>query len=811
MSVLLLLMSARFSSAQLSHVVVNEVEANPYGTDENNEWLELFNPTSSAVDISGWTITTTHGTTCSYTIPSGNTIDSMSWWVVTFGGQCLDNDDESVILSDGSGIVVDQTPAKTDSNDARSWQRVPDAGDNWVKKSATKGYTNVQILTLSPNVGFPGTTVTATGSGWGPETFVDLTVTSPPSGDLWDPPATLVCGVSGGNIASGCIFVVKLGATPGPYIVTVTGETTPPGPPAGPFYRVTATAGFTVPPPTTITSLPEGSGFVKVDDLAITTPQIFNWWDGETHNLEALSPVSGGLGIQYVWVSWSDGGEQTHTYTTSAAYRTVTANYRTQYQLTIQVSPDGGGSTDPPVGTSWHDSDTSVGVTATAASGYVLDHWDLDGSNVGEDQPYYVAMNAPHTLTAIFQVPPTVQVTIDSSPQGLGFVKVDDTAVTTPQTFAWVSGSTHTLEASSPVSGAAGIQYVFTDWSDGEAQTHTYTMPADNTLLTANYRTQFYITIISPRGQPTSSGWVDESQDYATSVTSPDGSYECHGYRVDGGVLQPGTSYTFTNVQAPHTIKYMWSLNTVTTTITSNPAGSGFVTVDDVYYITPHSFNWVVGSLHKLEALSPVGGQGVQYVWLSWSDGGAQTHTYTTPSSAETVTASYNQATIFAGGGYRKFVIVTLELSDVEVDVSSGPQKVIVRAHAVTSDGGAAHFNYRWAVNGGELNVQQDSFIDTDTVEWTLTGHGSYTVSCTARAGGYSDGHAYASVAAAPEFQYTSLIMMFSAVLALLVLKRKFHESTRDCRSPRRHAFYCMKMTTLGNLNATSAIPWSNH
>jgi hypothetical protein len=191
--------------------------------------------------------------------------------------------------------------------------------------------------------------------------------------------------------------VVKLGATPRPYIVTVTGETTPPGP----VYRVTATAGFTVLPPTTITSLPEGSGFVKVDDLAITTPQIFNWMDGETHKLEALSPVSGIPGIQYVWVSWTDpnGEEQTHTYTTSAAYPTVTANYKTQY----------------------------------------------------------------------------------------------------------------------------------------------------------------YITVVSSYGSPTSSEWVDERQDYATSVTSPDGDYKCDGFKIDGGELQLGTSYTFTNVQAPHTIEYVWN------------------------------------------------------------------------------------------------------------------------------------------------------------------------------------------------------------------------------------------------------------
>ena len=76
-----------------------------------------------------------------------------------------------------------------------------------------------------------------------------------------------------------------------------------------------------------ITTSPAGSGFVKVDGSSIDTPQTFTWAIGSTHTLEALSPVTGDAGIQYVWVSWSDGGGQTHTYTAPSSSGTVTAQY----------------------------------------------------------------------------------------------------------------------------------------------------------------------------------------------------------------------------------------------------------------------------------------------------------------------------------------------------------------------------------------------------------------------------------------------------------------------------------------------------
>jgi len=87
----------------------------------------------------------------------------------------------------------------------------------------------------------------------------------------------------------------------------------------------------------------------------------------------------------------------------------------------------------------------------------------------------------------------------------------------------------------------------------------------------------------------------------------------------------------------------LYCSNGIVITITSSPVtGPGFVVVDGNAITTPESFVWAVSSQHVLAAQSPVaGGSGVQYVWQSWSDGGAESHIHTVPSSSQTVTAVF--------------------------------------------------------------------------------------------------------------------------------------------------------------------------
>ncbi|MGH9454100.1 MAG: hypothetical protein ACRD2O_09055, partial [Terriglobia bacterium] len=80
--------------------------------------------------------------------------------------------------------------------------------------------------------------------------------------------------------------------------------------------------------------------------------------------------------------------------------------------------------------------------------------------------------------------------------------------------------------------------------------------------------------------------------------------------------------------------------STVPITVTTGPSGLS-LTVDSVACTAPCTFQWTPGSLHTVTATSPQGTGGTQYAFSSWSDGGAQTHSITTPSAATTYTAAY--------------------------------------------------------------------------------------------------------------------------------------------------------------------------
>jgi len=71
-----------------------------------------------------------------------------------------------------------------------------------------------------------------------------------------------------------------------------------------------------------------------------------------------------------------------------------------QYELTMQVSPLGSGTTVPSVGNHWYDSDTSVDVSASANSGFDFDRWGGDCSGTSPSTSVY--MDSNKTCTANF-------------------------------------------------------------------------------------------------------------------------------------------------------------------------------------------------------------------------------------------------------------------------------------------------------------------------------------------------------------------------------------------------------------------------
>jgi len=60
-------------------IVINEILPNPDGTDETNEWIELYNTNNFDVDISEWILEDTDGTKTTYTLPKDTKILSNSY------------------------------------------------------------------------------------------------------------------------------------------------------------------------------------------------------------------------------------------------------------------------------------------------------------------------------------------------------------------------------------------------------------------------------------------------------------------------------------------------------------------------------------------------------------------------------------------------------------------------------------------------------------------------------------------------------------------------------------------------------------
>jgi hypothetical protein len=83
-----------------------------------------------------------------------------------------------------------------------------------------------------------------------------------------------------------------------------------------------------------------------------------------------------------------------------------------------------------------------------------------------------------------------------------------------------------------------------------------------------------------------------------------------------------------------------FSQQKVTITVQTSPSGRSF-TVDGTTYASAQTFSWVSGANHSIATSSPQsGGPGIQYVWSTWSDSGALSHTVA-PTVGTTYTGNF--------------------------------------------------------------------------------------------------------------------------------------------------------------------------
>ena len=130
-------------------IVINELLAK---SDITDDWIELYNKSSSEVDLSGWNITDDAGSEeVPWPFPAGTKIEAggflLIWANDGEGGELstdfkLSKDGETVTLLDGDGNVSSEVifPALEDEYSAA---RTEDGGSEWtVSDASTPGASN---------------------------------------------------------------------------------------------------------------------------------------------------------------------------------------------------------------------------------------------------------------------------------------------------------------------------------------------------------------------------------------------------------------------------------------------------------------------------------------------------------------------------------------------------------------------------------------------------------------------------------------------------------------------------------------------
>jgi hypothetical protein len=240
---------------------------------------------------------------------------------------------------------------------------------------------------------------------------------------------------------------------------------------------------------------------------------------------------------------------------------------------------------------------------------------------------------------------PTVQVTVQTNPAGLAFT-VDSNPYTAAQTFSWQPGSSHTIATTSPQNGAIGVRYVWMNWTGGGAISHTVA-PATNATYTANFNTQYYLTMTHGTGGTVSptSGWRNTGATISIGATPTNNTQVSNSFA--GWTGSGAGSYSGMNnpasitMNGPITENAAFTQNPVQVTVQTNLAGRTF-SVDGTSYTSAQIFSWQPGSSHTIATTSPQdGGTGVRYVWTNWTGGGAISHTVA-PTTNKTYTANFN-------------------------------------------------------------------------------------------------------------------------------------------------------------------------
>jgi hypothetical protein len=142
---------------------------------------------------------------------------------------------------------------------------------------------------------------------------------------------------------------------------------------------------------------------ITIDEISYTPPIYFVWALYSEHTFNVSKQFLLEYGTRCLFTSWNDGNNLTSRTIIVSEFTLTnyTANYQTQFYLTVNTDPIDL-SLQPNVSPQgpWYDNGTLVTCTAQNMSGYIFDHWTIDGSWNSTINPITLTMDKPYNATA---------------------------------------------------------------------------------------------------------------------------------------------------------------------------------------------------------------------------------------------------------------------------------------------------------------------------------------------------------------------------------------------------------------------------
>ena len=244
---------------------------------------------------------------------------------------------------------------------------------------------------------------------------------------------------------------------------------------------------------------------------------------------------------------------------------------------------------------------------------------------------------APAAMFTLHNAPNAVNVTVQTSPDGLQFT-ANGTPHSTSVTFPYAPGTPLPLGTTTPQFGA-GTQFDFDHWSDNGVINHSPVVPSSDTTYTAFFNTSYQLTTaVSPTGGGTvtpATGSYFPAGTVQPVTATPNANYVFGGW--SGPVANPNSANTTVTLNGPTTVTARFD---PLTTFQTNPAGLMF-RVDTTTYTGGEPLLLSPGA-HTVAAVTPQPAQpGVQYVFGFWSDGLPATHDIAVGNTPATLAITY--------------------------------------------------------------------------------------------------------------------------------------------------------------------------